>query len=333
MAVKYQDYYATLGVPRTASADDIRKAYRKLARQYHPDVNKSAGAEARFKQLTEANDVLSDPGKRERYDRLGAGWQAGEDFAPPPGWEDVRFNFRGGREGRGGGGGRRVDFEDLGGGFSSFFETLFGGGGFGPGQEHEEEWESSPGRGQDEEAEMTVTLEEAYRGVTRTITLTAGGIGGNVRQRHRRKSYDVRLPPGTTEGTRIRLSGQGAAGPQGGGAGDLYLRIHIAPHTRFRLVGYDLEEDLPVAPWEAALGATVSVPTLEGAASMKLPAGTQSGQRVRLKGRGMPRRKGEGIGDLYVVVKIMVPRNLTDAERRLFEQLSATSPFRPRPES
>jgi curved DNA-binding protein len=226
-----------------------------------------------------------------------------------------------------------VDFEDLGGGFSSFFETLFGGGGFGPGQEHEEEWESSPGRGQDEEAEMTVTLEEAYRGVTRTITLTAGGIGGNVRQRHRRKSYDVRLPPGTTEGTRIRLSGQGAAGPQGGGAGDLYLRIHIAPHTRFRLVGYDLEEDLPVAPWEAALGATVSVPTLEGAASMKLPAGTQSGQRVRLKGRGMPRRKGEGIGDLYVVVKIMVPRNLTDAERRLFEQLSATSPFRPRPES
>jgi len=323
MPVKYQDYYETLGVPRMASDADIRKAYRKLARQYHPDVNKNPGAEARFKQVTEAYEVLGDAEKRKRYDRLGEAWKGGQDFTPPPDWADMQGQFRAGRQGR------RVEFGGLGGDFSDFFETLFGAGAF-RGAGEEGEWETEAPRGQDQEAELTVTLEEAYGGVAKTITLTPVDRGRG-RGRSRPKKYDVRLPPGTIEGTRIRLSGQGGVEPRGGRAGDLYLRIHIAPHPSFRLQGYDLEEDLPVAPWEAALGGIVSVPTVEGVASVRLPAGAQSGQRVRLKGKGMPRARGQERGDLYAMVRIVVPRDLTDAERRLFEQLAAASSFHPRP--
>jgi curved DNA-binding protein len=323
MTLKFQDYYETLGVPRTADDAAIRKAYRKLARQCHPDVNKNPGAEARFKQVTEAYEVLGDAEKRKRYDQLGQAWKGGEEFTPPPDWSEMRGHFGGARQGP------RVEFGGLGGDFSDFFETLFGQGAF-RGAGEEGEWEHEALRGQDQEAELTVTLEEAYGGVAKTITLTPVDRGrGRVRSRP--KKYDVRLPPGTTEGTRIRLGGQGGAEPRGRPAGDLYLRIHIAPHPSFRLQGYDLEEELPVAPWEAALGGVVSVPTVEGVASVRLPPGTQSGQRVRLKGKGMPRRRGEERGDLYAIVRIMVPRDLTDAERRLFEQLASASSFRPRP--
>lgn len=321
MSVKYQDYYEMLGVPRDANAEQIRKSYRKLARQYHPDVNKKPGAEAKFKQITEAYDVLSDPEKRKRYDQLGADWKAGQNFRPPQGWEDIRSSF--GARGATGG----AVFEGGEGDFSDFFEMLFGGRGFD--MHRSTGWEET-GHGHDQEVEVPVTLEEAYRGGTKTIALEEHVPAGGGRVRRASRTYDVHLPAGATQGTRIRLSGQGSAGHGGGKSGDLYLRINIQPHPRFRLNGHDLEEDLFITPWEAALGALVSVPTMDGQASVRLPPGTQSGQRIRLKGKGMPQHKGAGSGDLYVTMKIAVPRDLTPAERKLFEQLAEVSSFKPR---
>jgi curved DNA-binding protein len=334
MAVKFKDYYQILGVSRTATEDEIKKAYRKLARKYHPDVNpEDHAAEDKFKELNEAHEVLSDPEKRKRYDELGPRWQAGADFTPPPGWQRMRTEPGDFDDLLGGGRGR--------GGLSDFFETLFGG--FrGP--------RAGPGfaiRGADVEADLSLSLEDIYRGATRTLTIQAaercgscGGAGTQDRRLcsmcngtgvvRRPKSLSVHIPVGMREGSVIRLAGQGEPGTGSAPAGDLYLRVHLTPHPLFALMADDdLQLELPVAPWEVALGAKVTVPTLNGSIEMTIPPGSQGGQRLRLRGKGIPRRGG-GCGGLYVKLKIMVPPKLTADERELFEKLAATSDFRPR---
>ncbi len=324
MAVKFQDYYETLGVGRGASTEEIQAAYRKLARKYHPDVNKSPDAEEKFKRLNEAYEVLRDPKKRERYDSLGENWQAGQDFTPPPGWE-----FFTGRPGRGGQG---FGFDFFGGGngfeespfsgFSDFFDILFGGG-LGGGRTRRAPSGERSGAGQDQEAEISITLEEAHRGVRKTLTLeTTEG------RRRQSRTLEVNIPAGTPDGHRLRLRGQGGGG-RGGQAGDLYLRVRIAPHPLFRLNGQDLEVEVPVTPWEAALGARIEVPLIEGKASLKLKPGVQSGQHLRLRGKGLAQRSGTQ-GDLYAVIKIVVPSSLSAKEKELFEELARHSSFRPR---
>lgn len=325
MGVRYQDYYEILGVPRDAGADAIRKAYRKLAQKYHPDVSKAPDAEARFKQINEAYEVLGDAEKRGKYDSLGANWRAGQEFTPPPGWENVRFEFHGAP-----GGNEGFSFENLG-GFSDFFEMFFGQGLGGARPGGGRRGRPGAGRtmpGEDQEAGVTISLEDAFRGGRKTIALETHEMDPGGEMRRRRKTYDVRIPAGTTEGSRIRLAGQGGAGS--GGAGDLYLRIHIAPHPVFAVHGHDLRMELPITPWEAALGAKVNVRTLAGTVSVTIPPRTQSGQHLRLRGRGMPKGGDGGHGDLLIVTKIVVPSRLTAKERELFEELARQSGFRPR---
>lgn len=329
MAVKFQDYYETLGVSRTASQEEIRRAYRKLARKYHPDVNKSKDAGEKFKQINEAHEVLKDPEKRKKYEALGANWQAGQDFTPPPGWEGVHFEFQG-RPGRGG----MADFDlgGLGGGFSDFFEMLFGQGlrGFTSGRQASGTKTSHGStRGQDQEADITLSLEDAYRGASKSLTLQTPEQGPDGSPRQKSKQYAVKIPPGVTDGARIRLAGQGRAGIRGGKPGDLFLRVHIAPHPVFKLNGYDVSVHVPITPWEAALGAKVDVPTLDGSVKMTLSPGTQGGQRFRIRNKGLPQRGGER-GDLYAIVQIAVPKTLTNKERELFEELGKCSSFNPR---
>ncbi|MFG3171187.1 DnaJ C-terminal domain-containing protein [Streptomyces sp. NPDC048200] len=311
-----RDFYEVLGVPRTATQDEIQRAYRTLARRYHPDVNKDPGAEERFKDLNEAHSVLSDPATRARYDRFG------EDFRKVPEDFDERAAAGaggfGGRRPAGGGGPRvryttgfgdgfgaeGIDIEDL-------FGSMFGAG-------------AAPGGvpGADQEAELPLSVEEAYRGGRRTVTLA--GPTGQPRR------YEVDVPPGVTDGQRIRLAGEGGRGSGDAAAGDLYLRVRIQPHPRFRLDGRDVHLQVPVAPWEAALGATVPVPTPGGGtAKVTVPAGSSSGRRLRLRGEGMPNSRGAD-GDLYAELRIMVPPTLGDRERELFEELAATSSFDPR---
>jgi len=319
MAVKFQDYYETLGVDRGATQAQIQAAYRKLARKLHPDVNKSPDAEEKFKRLNEAYEVLRDEDKRKRYDSLGENWQAGQDFSPPPGWE-----FFGARPGSRGGRGFRFDlfggedFEDSPlSGFSDFFEMLFGGPTNGRGRSGRMSAWSRAAPGQDQEAEITISLEEAHRGARKTLSLQGG------------KTLEVNIPAGATDGHRLRLRGQGGSGRGGAEAGDLYLRVRLAPHPVFRLNGQDLEVEVPISPSEAALGARIQVPLLDGQASLKLAPGAQSGQRLRLRGKGLSRRGG-GQGDLYAVLRIVVPASLSPQERELYEQLSRVSSFRPR---
>ena len=319
MAVAFRDYYEVLGVPRGASADEIRTAYRKLARQYHPDVNHDDGAEDRFKEISEAYEVLRDPEKRERYDRLGQNWKAGQDvsgasgFNGFEGFDNVRVDFGGGDFGGG----------DFGGGdFSDFFEGLFGGRtrGRSAGGRRARGFEGGfSGRGSDQEAVIELTLEEAAAGGKRRITLGDG------------RDYEVTIPRGVRDGQRIRLAGEGGTGMGGGPSGDLFLRVRLLPHPRFRVRGRDLEVDLPVAPWEAALGATVDVPTLQGDARLKVPAHSSCGRRLRLRGEGLPNADGSR-GDLHAVVKIVVPKRLKHEERELFERLAEVSNFDPRKE-
>ncbi|MFF3505624.1 DnaJ C-terminal domain-containing protein [Streptomyces sp. NPDC003247] len=307
-----RDFYEVLGVPRDADKDEIQRAYRKLARRYHPDVNKDPAAEERFKEINEAFSVLSEPDQRARYDRFG------EDFRKvPEDWEErvgagagpgggFRWSTGDGprvRYATSGFGAEGVDVDDL-------FGSLFGGAG------------RVRVPGADQEAELPLTVEEAYRGGRRTVTLA--GPTGQPRR------YEVDVPPGVTDGQRIRLAGEGGRGNGDAPAGDLYLRVRIQPHPQFRLDGRDVYVQLPVTPWEAALGATVSVPTPSGAAAkVSVPAGSSSGRRLRLRGEGMPNPRGTN-GNLYAELRIMVPSRLGDRERALFEELAAVSSFDPR---
>ncbi len=321
MPLHYKDYYELLKVPRTASADEIRKAYRKLARQYHPDVNKSPDAESRFKDIGEAYEVLGDPEKRKRYDQLGAHFRNGQEFRPPPDWDNLRYEFHGRPESMGG-----FRPEDLG-GFSDFFETLFGGAQFQGRASSGGGWQPP---GDDHEAHVTIDLRDAFHGAQQTLSLHSAEVGHDNAIHRRVRSYRVKIPPGTTEGARIRLAGQGGAARGGGPAGDLYLRVHIKPHPVFRLNGRDLEVTVPLAPWEAALGARVPVATMDGQVFLNVPAGTQGGQRFRLRGKGMPGGRNGAAGDLMATVAIAVPRHLTEKEKRLFEDLGRVSGFDPR---
>jgi curved DNA-binding protein len=300
VAVEYKDYYELLGVPREASQDEIRRAYRKLARQYHPDVNRDEDAEDRFKEVGEAYEVLSDPDKRERYDRLGAQWRSREEAAGTGDFEEF-FDQQGF------GGDVRVEFGD--GAFSEFFERLFG--------DRAAAGRAGPLRGWDREALVELTLEEAIAGGRRRLSLEDG------------QSFEIEIPAGVRDGQRIRVAGRGGPGRDGAPSGDLYLRVALRPHSRFRRDGDDLHLDLPVAPWEAALGATVPVLTLTGTAQVRLPPGSSSGRRLRLRGRGLPKRGG-GNGDLYAIVQIVVPKELSEQQRELFEQLASVSDFEPR---
>lgn len=317
--MEFKDYYGVMGVQPEASAEEIKRAYRRLARKYHPDVSKEPDAEARFKELGEAYEVLKDPVRREQYDRLrkgdfgggfgGHGWRAGDDFRPPPGWPP------------GGNGGwsfgDRNDFEfDSSGGFSEFFETLFGGA-----------QRRRPHRGADVRARIEIDLETAFSGGVRRIRLDRPerAPDGSIRQQTR--TLEVRIPPGMTEGRQIRLAGKGDPGPGQAPAGDLYLEVHIAPHRLFELDGKDVYLTVPIAPWEAALGARITVPTLGGPVELTVPAGAVSGQRLRLKGRGLP---GKPPGDQYATLKIVVPPRIDDEQRRLYQRLGEISRFDPR---
>jgi curved DNA-binding protein len=317
MAVSFQDYYEALEVPREASADDIRRAYRRLARKYHPDVNKAPGAEDRFKQISEAYEVLRDDEKRARYDRFGENWKAGQDVSGASGFE----GFRGGRAGfRGSGNGfRDVRVEFGGGDFSDFFEGLFGqGAGRRPdGRAGGGGFEGFSMRGGDQEAVLELSLEEAARGGKRKISLGDG------------RDFDVDIPAGVHDGQRIRLAGQGSSGAGGGAPGDLFLRVRLKPDPRFRVEGRNLYVALPITPWEGELGSEVSVPTLEGGARVRVPPGSSTGRRLRLRGQGLPGPSGSA-GDLYAELAVHVPKKLTERERELFEQLAETSRFDPR---
>ena len=299
--MKYKDYYKILGVTRSAGDDEIKKAYRKLARKYHPDVSKEPNAKEKFQEVSEAYETLRDKEKRAAYDSLGSGFRQGQDFRPPPDWFD-RF----------GGGGKAEDLHgvDLG----ELFESmgLFGRaqrrtGGFG---------RRAAFPGEDYEVPVRLTLEEAYRGTERTVQLDGRG-------------FTARIPRGATDGQRLRLRGKGGPGMNGGPAGDLYLQIALEPHALYRASGHDLDIEVPLAPWEAALGAEVEVPTLEGRVTMKVPPGSKAGQKLRLAGKGLP-KPGGGAGDLYAVLSIAVPATLTDSERTLYEELRKTSRFDPR---
>jgi curved DNA-binding protein len=310
-----QDFYQVLGVPRNADQDEIQRAYRKLARTYHPDVNSDPAAEDRFKEISEAYDVLSDPQTRRRYDAFGPDFRQVPEDVDPDEWRrrragagagQTRGGFQSGGFGRGDGfsASGDIDLEELLGGI---FSGRAG-----------RRWGPIPGA--DQEAELEVTVEEAYRGTRRTVTLTGDGTG---------RSFEVTVPAGVTDGQRIRLAGQGGRGSDGARNGDLYLIVRIAPHPRYRLDGRDLYVELRLAPWEAALGTSVALDTPGGEVKVKVPGGTSSGRRIRLAGRGLSNPKGKA-GDLYAEVRIMVPPRLSRAERRLFEQLAAESSFDPR---
>ncbi|MGD0059603.1 MAG: DnaJ C-terminal domain-containing protein [Verrucomicrobiia bacterium] len=320
MPVEFKDYYDVLGVPRTAGDAEIKKAFRKLAHKYHPDVAKDKRtAEEKFKEINEANEVLSDPEKRRKYDELGANWNHPERQAPPP------------TEGFGGGPEQGAEFHFDGTGFSDFFEQFFGSrgrpfGGFGRAGENGEEGETFAQRGQDIEGDILVTLDEALHGSSRTIRLqrTDPSTGQSTTQTLR-----VKIPPGVREGQLIRVAGKGQEGIGGGDAGNLYLRVKFAQHPDFRVRGADLYYDLDLAPWEAVLGSTVHIPTLDGTVSLKIPAGTVSERQFRLRGKGLPTVDGTR-GDLYAVVSIEVPSHLTPEQRVLWEQLASKSTFNPR---
>jgi len=310
--MEYKDYYQVMGVPRDASQEDIKRAYRKLARKYHPDVSKEPGAEEKFKEVAEAYEVLKDPEKRKAYDELGSRWQPGEDFRPPPDWGEQGFEFHG--EGFPGGGGAEA--------FSDFFESLFrhraGGRGRGANVRM---------RGSDEHARIHVDLDDAFHGATRTLTLRVPERAPDGTVHTRQKTLNVRIPKGVRPGQHIRLAGQGAPGLGGGEAGDLFLEVAFHPHPIYRVEGRDLHLDLPIAPWEAALGATVRVPTPSGTVEVKVPPNSTSGKRLRLKGRGLPARTP---GDLYATLEIVTPPAGSDKTKEFYRRMAKEFPFNPR---
>lgn len=311
--MKYKDYYAALGVAREASDAAIKSAYRKLAQKYHPDVTKDPKGEEKFKEVAEAYQTLKDPEKRAAYDRLGH-HRPGQDFRPPPDWER-EFSARGF------GASEQADLGEL-------FEQLFGTmGGRGHGPRDGRGGFAMPG--QDFEAAVHITLEEAARGTEVKLDLSIPEAGPDGRLRREPKEVTVRIPKGVTDGQKLRVPGKGGSGLNGGPAGALYLAIVLRPHPLFKTSGHDLYLDLPVAPWEAVLGASVEIPTLEGKVRLKIPAGARAGQQFRLGGRGLPRPRG-GAGDLYAVLQIATPSAMSPRERELYEDLARESTFNPR---
>ncbi len=314
----YKDYYKIMGVEKTATQDEIKRAYRKLARKYHPDVSKESDAEARFKEVGEAYEVLKDPEKRAAYDQLGASWQAGQEFKPPPGW-DAGFEFSGG----GFTNGNAADFSD-------FFESLFGGGGGGGGGGGARAGRRYAGfhaKGEDHHAKVLIDLEDAYQGASRSITLQTPELDKQGHVVTKQRTLNVKIPKGVKQGQRIRLTGQGSPGVGDAPAGDLYLEIAFKPHPLYRVDGRDVYLDLPVTPWEAALGATIKVPTPTGINDLKIAKGTTSGRKLRLKGRGIPAKTP---GDFYVIPQITLPPADTDAAIALYRKMEQELAYNPR---
>lgn len=306
--MKYTDYYQVLGVKRDATEAEIKAAYRKLAHKYHPDVSKETGAERKFKEVAEAYQTLKDPEKRAAYDQLGQ-QKPGEEFRPPPDWQQ-RYGEQG------------FSFEDL--DLNDLFSGMWGRGGAGAGDRR-----TTAMRGEDFEIPASITLEQAYHGTELKLELSMPEYDANGVPRRVPASFTAHIPKGVTDGQRMRLPTKGGKGINGGPNGDLYLDISLKPHPLYRATGHDLYLDLPVAPWEAVLGASVEVPTLAGAVRLKVPAGTQAGRKLRLPKRGLPKPHG-GEGDLYAIVQIAVPAHPSDAEMALFKQLAETSGFDPR---
>jgi curved DNA-binding protein len=311
--MEYKDYYEIMGLERDATQDEVKRAYRKLARKYHPDVSKDSDAEQKFKLLGEAYEVLKDPEKRAAYDQLGSNWKAGQEFRPPPDW-DAGFEFSGG----GFTGGDASAFSD-------FFETLFG-----------RNFEMGRGRhttfrdrGEDHHARVLIDLEDAYQGAARSIILQTPELDPQGHVLTRERTLNVRIPKGIREGQQIRLTGQGAPGLGGGRPGDLYLKVEFRPHRLYRIEGRDVYLDLPVAPWEAALGARVKAPTPNGVVDLQIPAGSTSGRRLRLKGRGIP---GDPPGDIFAVLKISLPQAGNEKEKAFYRKMEQELAFNPRAE-
>jgi len=301
--MKYKDYYGVLGVERDASAADIKRAYKRLARKFHPDVSKEPDAEERFKQVGEAYDVLRDTEKRATYDNLGSGWHAGDEFSPPPGW-NFEANF-----GRGVAG-EKFDFSD-------FLDSMFGGRAS-RGEPFGAHFHDTRARGGGERAKIVITLEEAFHGGERSLSVKSG--------RGAPRKLKVKIPGGIQEGQQIRLAGQGQAG-SGGRSGDLFLGVEFAPHPFFRMQGRDVHMNLPITPWEAALGATVKVPTLGSKVDLKIPAGSQTGRKLRLKGKGLG---GSNAGDQYVTLQIVTPAAEDEAAKRFYRSMAEEFDFDPR---
>jgi len=327
--MEYRAYYKILGLARTATADEIKKVYRRLARKFHPDVSKETNAEPKFKEVQEAYEVLKDPEKRAAYDQLGSEWKSGQTFRPPPDWGSG-FEFRGGpRQGRSSarGGARAEEFEEAE-GFSDFFSSLFGGRGFGGAGGSPFGGGGASRAARDHHARVDIDLEEAFHGTQRTLELKRPDLKPDGTLDLKTHTVRVTIPTGVTDGQLIRLAGQGEQATGGGRPGDLYLEVHIRPHRLFQLEGRDVTLTLPIAPWESALGATVTVPTLGGGVEMRIPANSQSGQKMRLRGRGLP---GQTPGDQYIQLKVVVPPANSPEVRELYEEMNQKfSDFNPR---
>ncbi|MFA0809598.1 DnaJ C-terminal domain-containing protein [Microbulbifer epialgicus] len=312
--MEYKDYYKILGLERSADQAEVKRAYRKLARKYHPDVSSESNAEERFKEVNEAYEVLKDPEKRAAYDHLGAGYQSGQDFRPPPDW-DQGFEFHGG-------GYTGADSAA----FSDFFESLFGGGGFRQSYGHGQRRQFNA-QGENTYARIAIDLEDSYRGATRQISLKHSVLGADGRPQLRERTLKVKIPKGVTEGQQIRLAGQGEPGIGDGLSGDLYLEITFNPHSLYHAEGKTVYLDLPLAPWEIALGAKVQVPTPDGPVKLTIPANSTNGKKLRLKGRGIPAKQP---GDMYVVMQTVTPPAGSDAQREAYRQFSDAFDFNPR---
>lgn len=309
--MKFKDYYQIMGLSRDSTQEEVKRTYRKLARKYHPDVSKEPDAESKFKDLNEAYEVLKDTEKRAAYNRLANQWKAGQEFEPPPQW-DTGFEFRGS-------GASPADAAQ----FSDFFESLFGGAGLsGAGRA-----QGFRSRGEDRHAKIAIDLEDAFNGTSHAIALDVPEVDRQGRTRTRTRNVNIKIPKGVTQGQRIRLSGQGAPGMGNGPSGDLYLEIEFKPHPLFRIEGRDIYLDLPISPWEAALGATIPIPTLGGKVDVKIPPNSQSGRKLRLRGRGLP---GEPSGDHYVVLRVVIPPALDEASKEFYRKMANELAFNPR---